>query len=263
MSKINHKLNQIQTKLKVGKGHRNNFGKYNYRNLADIFEGLKSLLKESGCYVTVSDEIICVNNFNYIKATAIFSDGTESIQTTGWARESVQKKGMDDSQITGATSSYARKYALNGLFAIDDTEDADSMDNREHSTDVKPLKDEPKKAVSNKIAKDNVSESDIPVDWEVGRKSLILFGKHKGTKWEDLPIDYVNWLSEKSDNEKWRQMANAEKLTRVTENSLKNAQEQEAELNPHLPVTPPESAKDKKIQFLDDLSSTSNEKLPF
>ena len=130
--KLNEKLSLIQTKLKVGKGHRNDFGKYNYRNLADIFEGLKPLLDETGCYVTVSDEIVCVNDFNYIKATATFSDGNDTITTEGWARESVQKKGMDDSQITGATSSYARKYACNGLFAIDDTADADSMDNRNH-----------------------------------------------------------------------------------------------------------------------------------
>ena len=90
--KLNEKLSLIQTKLKVGKGHRNDFGKYNYRNLADIFEGLKPLLDETGCYVTVSDEIVCVNDFNYIKATATFSDGNDTITTEGWARESVQKK---------------------------------------------------------------------------------------------------------------------------------------------------------------------------
>jgi len=126
------KLNIVQTGLKVEKGHKNNFGNYNYRNLADIFEGLKPLLNENGCHVTVSDEIVTMNGMNYIKATATFSDGNDSISATGWAREPVQKKGMDDSQITGATSSYARKYACNGLFAIDDTKDADGMDNRNH-----------------------------------------------------------------------------------------------------------------------------------
>ena len=127
---IYEKLNIVQTSLKVEKGHKNNFGKYNYRNLADIFEGIKPLLNENGCYLTVSDQIVSVNGFNYIKATATFGDGKDFIATEGWARESVNKKGMDDSQITGATSSYARKYACNGLFAIDDTADADSMDNR-------------------------------------------------------------------------------------------------------------------------------------
>ena len=126
------KLNIVQTGLKVEKGHKNNFGNYNYRNLADIFEGLKPLLNENGCHVTVSDEIVTMNGMNYIKATATFSDGNDSISATGWAREPVQKKGMDDRQITGATSSYARKYACNGLFAIDDTKDADGMDNRNH-----------------------------------------------------------------------------------------------------------------------------------
>ena len=130
---IHEKLNIVQTSLKVEKGHTNNFGKYNYRNLADIFEGIKPLLNETGCYLTVSDEIVGVNGFNYIKATATFGDGNDSIVSEGWAREAVNKKGMDDSQITGATSSYARKYACNGLFAIDDTADADSMDNRKET----------------------------------------------------------------------------------------------------------------------------------
>ena len=129
---IHQKLNIVQTLLKVEKGHRNNFGKYNYRNLADIFEGVKPMLAEYGCYLTVSDEIVNIGSHNYIKATATFGDGTDEISVSGFARESVQKKGMDDSQITGATSSYARKYACNGLFAIDDTADADTMDNRKH-----------------------------------------------------------------------------------------------------------------------------------
>ena len=130
---LSDKLNHIQVTLNAPKNLYNSFGKYKYRNLEGIFEGLKPLLKETGCAVTVSDEIVCVNEMNYIKATATLSNGSdESISVTGWARESVSKKGMDDSQITGATSSYARKYALNGLFAIDDTADADSMDNREH-----------------------------------------------------------------------------------------------------------------------------------
>jgi hypothetical protein len=130
---IYEKLNLVQTSLKVEKGHKNNFGKYNYRNLADIFEGIKPLLNETGCYLIVSDEIVSVNGFNYIKATATFGDANDVVTSYGWARESVTKKGMDDSQITGATSSYARKYACNGLFAIDDTADADSMDNRKET----------------------------------------------------------------------------------------------------------------------------------
>ena len=126
------KLNYIQANLKVKKEKVNNFGKYKYRNLEDIFEGLKPLLKATGCIITISDEIKEVNGFNYICATVTLSDENTNIKVNGWARESVTKKGMDDSQITGSTSSYARKYACNGLFAIDDTADADSMDNRDH-----------------------------------------------------------------------------------------------------------------------------------
>ena len=132
MKTIHEKLVHIQSNLKVEKGRTNNFGKYKYRNLEDIFQGLKPLLKETGCVLTVSDEIKEINGFNYICATATLRDDDKACTTTGYAREAVTKKGMDDSQITGATSSYARKYALNGLFAIDDTADADTMDNSDH-----------------------------------------------------------------------------------------------------------------------------------
>ena len=138
---LSEKLNHIQANLNAPKNLYNSFGKYKYRNLEGIFEGIKPLLKETGCTITVSDEIVCVNEMNYIKATATLSNGTDdNISVTGWARESVSKKGMDDSQITGSTSSYARKYAMNGLFAIDDTKDADSMDNSTHVTTKKTTK---------------------------------------------------------------------------------------------------------------------------
>jgi len=121
-------LHTIQTQLKVGKGNRNEFGKYNYRNYSDILEAVKPLMPE-GFYVTLSDDIVMVGDRYYVKAIATLTDGKTAFTVTAFARESFDKKGMDDSQITGATSSYARKYALNGLFAIDDTKDADSMDN--------------------------------------------------------------------------------------------------------------------------------------
>ena len=122
-------LNKIQTELNAPKNQYNSFGKYKYRSLEDIFEGLKPLLKETKCSVTVEDEVVMVGDRIYIKATAkLLNPNLEVIATGyGWARESLTKKGMDDSQVTGATSSYARKYALNGLFAIDDVKDADSM----------------------------------------------------------------------------------------------------------------------------------------
>ena len=128
-------LNYIQVNLKAPKNMHNNFGNYKYRNLEGIFEGLKPLLEETGCVITISDSIEMLEDRYYIKATAVILKGIESISCNGWARESEDKKGMDLSQITGSTSSYARKYAMNGLFAIDDVRDADSMDNRNTVTD--------------------------------------------------------------------------------------------------------------------------------
>ena len=130
---IHAKLNLVQSKLNAPKNLYNSFGGFSYRSLEGIFEGLKPLLDETQCTIVISDEIVTVNGFNYIKATAVFSDGDNQILTHGWAREPVSRKGMDDSQITGATSSYARKYAMNGLFAIDDVADADGMDNRKET----------------------------------------------------------------------------------------------------------------------------------
>lgn len=121
----------IQAELKCPKNLTNTFGNYRYRNAEGILEAVKPLLTKHNCILTLSDEIIQVGNHNYICATAcLIDDKGNSITVTANAREPETKKGMDDSQITGAASSYARKYALNGLLAIDDTKDADSMDNR-------------------------------------------------------------------------------------------------------------------------------------
>jgi hypothetical protein len=126
-------LHEIQKKLKVGKGNENTFGGYKYRNCSDILEAVKPLLPDGYC-ITLTDEIVLIGDRYYVKASATLTNGTANYQVTAYARESFSKKGMDDSQITGAASSYARKYALNGLFAIDDTKDADGMDNREHDS---------------------------------------------------------------------------------------------------------------------------------
>ena len=122
-------LNYIQVNLKAPKNMHNSFGNYKYRNLEGILEGLKPLLEETGCIVSITDSIEVLGDRYYIKATASIIKGDDTIECDGWARESEDKKGMDLSQITGSTSSYARKYAMNGLFAIDDVQDADSMDN--------------------------------------------------------------------------------------------------------------------------------------
>lgn len=129
-------LTAIQNELNCPKSHYNKFGDYNYRNLEDIVEALKPLLEKHKCQLTISDELVQVGDRYYVKAIATISDGDETMSVTAYARETETKKKMDDSQITGATSSYARKYALNGLFLIDDTKDADSQDDREKTEDV-------------------------------------------------------------------------------------------------------------------------------
>ncbi|MDB9726466.1 ERF family protein [Flavobacteriaceae bacterium] len=129
----------IQQKLKAKKGQRNAFGNYNYRSAEDILESVKPLLAEAEMYLTISDSLEYIGDRYYIKATAVVrsADNHFVAEATGYARESESRKGMDVSQITGATSSYARKYALNGLFAIDDGKDADSRDNtKEDSTET-------------------------------------------------------------------------------------------------------------------------------
>ena len=120
-------VSDVQQELKAPKNQFNKFGKYNYRNCEDILEGFKKI--PSGLVLTVSDDVIEVSGRIYVKSTATLTDGENSISTNAMARESESKKGMDDSQITGTASSYARKYALNGLLCIDDSKDADSLDN--------------------------------------------------------------------------------------------------------------------------------------
>lgn len=126
---LTQKVGDIQHKLKAPKGQYNFFGKYNYRSCEDILEGVKPLLKEHNLALLIDDEIVQIGERYYVKATAKITDGREIVSATAYAREPDTKKGMDESQITGATSSYARKYALNALLCIDDTKDADTMDN--------------------------------------------------------------------------------------------------------------------------------------
>jgi hypothetical protein len=120
----------IQSKLKAEKSQFNKFGNYKYRSLEDIVEALKPLMEETKTFLTLTDEIREVAGRIYIVATAILhsEDGTTTVSVNGWAREALQQKGMSDAQVTGSTSTYARKYALNGLFAIDDTKDDDSVE---------------------------------------------------------------------------------------------------------------------------------------
>lgn len=123
-------LIQIQSQLNAPKGQYNSFGKYKYRSCEDILGAVKPLLNKLNCTLIISDDVVMVGARIYIKATATITNSAgEKEITTAFAREEDNKKGMDGSQVTGAASSYARKYALNGLFAIDDTKDADALNN--------------------------------------------------------------------------------------------------------------------------------------
>lgn len=183
---VQETLSRIQKELKAPKGQRNSFGNYNYRSCEDILEAVKPLLGTAS--ITLSDEIVCigaeptlvgeveheytdknkdkkvistkeiVSGYRfYIKATAIISENGESISVTSFARESLDKKGMDLAQITGATSSYARKYALNGLLLIDDTRDADSTNT--HGKDSKSGVKYDKKGI---VVPESVDQSEDP-----------------------------------------------------------------------------------------------------
>jgi hypothetical protein len=139
---VYEKLREVQFKLKAPKNQYNSFGKYSYRSCEDILEGLKPILYEVNANITLSDEIFQVGNRFYLRATAKFTDceSGESVEVSSLAREDETKKGMDLAQVTGSVSSYARKYALNGLFAIDDTKDSDVTNTHEKKLSENQLK---------------------------------------------------------------------------------------------------------------------------
>lgn len=151
---VYQKLLNIQTQLKAPKSQYNSYGKYYYRNCEDILEAVKPLLKKENCTLFLTDEVETIENRFYIKVTVHFvdiDDGT-TINVTAFAREEESKKGMDGSQVTGASSSYARKYALNGLFCIDDTKDSDTTNKEEDKPDeAKKEEGEEEKRLANAI----------------------------------------------------------------------------------------------------------------
>ena len=140
MEKKTNEMVFIQSRLNAPKKQRNTYGNYNYRSCEDILEAVKPLLAETECVLTIHDEIVQVADRIYVKATATLTTSTgKEYTTTAFAREAETKKGMDESQITGSASSYARKYALNGLFCIDDNKDADALNVNKEYTE-KPVK---------------------------------------------------------------------------------------------------------------------------
>lgn len=156
------KLLEVQTKLKAPKGQFNSFGKYNYRSCEDILESVKPILNESKATIIIKDTIKEIGGRIYVEATVIFIDieTGEKIETTALAREEETKKGMDSSQLTGSTSSYARKYALNGMFCIDDTKDSDSTNKHGKEDEVKK-------------EDNNLSEKQIKRLYAIGNKAGI------------------------------------------------------------------------------------------
>lgn len=155
------KLMNIQNELVATKDQFNGFGKYNYRSCESILEALKPLLKQNKCTVKLDDELIMIGDRYYIKATATIKDVEtgESESTFAYAREEESKKGMDGSQVTGASSSYARKYALSGLFAIDDNKDSDTTNT--HGKETKKLSEAQIKRAYALAAKANVTKEQV------------------------------------------------------------------------------------------------------
>lgn len=166
-------LLQIQSELKAPKGQYNSFGKYKYRSCEDILEAAKPICAKHGVILTLSDELVNIGERYYIKATArLVDDEGGSAEVTAYAREEETKKGMDGSQITGTASSYARKYALNGLFLIDDTKDADTDEYKKQSDKKQTSKpqEEPKELTN--------------------REKVIIIAKERGISLNELAKDY-------------------------------------------------------------------------
>ena len=177
MKTLNDKLVDIQGRLKAPKNQRNNFGNYNYRSCEDILEAVKPLLSTHNLVLNLTDETMQIGEIYFVQATAVISDGEKSIAVKAQAGISPNKKGMDIAQSFGASSSYARKYALNGLFLIDDTKDADATNTHGDSapaeeTDNKPWlqKDSPQFANAKKALADGFSINDIRKKYKVSKE---------------------------------------------------------------------------------------------
>lgn len=171
---IHEKMMKIQTTLKAPKNLRNSFGGYMYRNAEGILEAVKPLLEEQKLAMYITDDVIAVGDRVYVKATVKVQDiETEaSVVTTALAREALNKKGMDDSQITGTASSYARKYALNGIFLLDDTKDADTDENQKERKAINECFERLWKQYPNKKGKGQVSDTKKKILYQKGEEHI-------------------------------------------------------------------------------------------
>lgn len=209
------KLLYVQQNLKVPKNRRANFGGsrgYNYRSLEDIFNAAKPLLNKARLILTVSDEIVEIGEASYVKAKAILIDieGTGTISTIAYAQIATDKKGMDVAQMTGSASSYARKYALNGLFAIDDSEDIDSIDHGEKTTKA-TTKAEPNEDAKDETKTGIISEAQAKRmyaisggDADLCKKIITKYGykSSKEVNWEDYEAICDEVVEERAKKEK-------------------------------------------------------------
>ena len=195
------KLLDIQNELKAPKSQYNNYGKYNYRNCEDILEAVKPICKKYKAVVFLSDKLVINGERYYIEATATFVDveTNETIEVTAYAREEESKKGMDGSQVTGASSSYARKYALNGLFDVDDTKDSDFTNTKNNQSDNRNQNEKPNEAKQEDVF------SEI-------NNAISSYSKQSGMKTKDV-VDCI----EKQIGEKLNRSLSQERLESVLE----------------------------------------------
>ena len=194
-------LTEIQKKLKAPKSNYNSFGKYNYRSCEDILEAVKPLLGDNK--LTLSDEVVQIGDRIYVKATAVFRDGARETRVSAFAREAESKKGMDESQVTGTASSYARKYALNGLFLIDDTKDADTDEFAKVQKKSEPKKEKQTDITMTKTLKQTepVPEEPTPITPLQKVKLQNLMTEEQWQKTIEKNGDPDTWTSDQA--EKW------------------------------------------------------------
>lgn len=201
---MNKKLMNIQSELKAPKGQYNRFGEYTYRSCEDILEAVKPVLAKHGCTLTISDSIMLIGDRFYVKATATLSDtdSDKSISVSAYAREAQDKKKLDVSQVTGATSSYARKYALNGLFCIDDTKDADTDEHRQQQEKggrkAEPKQQQPKQQKPAALTKDELIDKVVALCDAKRIKVSDICMMSKVNSLEDLTVDRlekaIEWI---------------------------------------------------------------------
>ncbi|MGY0692944.1 ERF family protein [Virgibacillus sp. FSP13] len=188
MTSLTEKLIHVQKELKSPKGQYNSFGKYKYRSAEDILESVKPLNAEQGLLLTLTDEPVFIGNWHYIKAVAEITDGEQTHTVTAYARESENKKGMDHSQVTGTASSYARKYALNGLYLIDDTKDADTNEYQEQNNTQSNKASDKQLNLVNSLIKSTAKKYDMADQqlYEGVKKRL------------GIEVDMENWTSQQA-----------------------------------------------------------------